>query len=192
MRRVVLAATWAAGVVAMAAPQEIGVRRTVVFRGGEDGYPTVRIPAIVATTRGTLLAFCEGRRHGPRDWGDIDLLVKRSTDGGATWSPARIVWNEGTNTCGNPCAVVDRASGRVRLWMTWNHGGDAEPRIIAGTSLDTRRVFLTHSDDDGLIWAPAVEMTDRVRATNWTWYATGPGAGIQLEHGPHGGRWSSP
>ena len=57
-----------------------------VFTAGQDGYHTYRIPAIVVTTNGTVLAFCEGRKNGRGDSGDIDTLLRRSTDGGKTWS----------------------------------------------------------------------------------------------------------
>jgi sialidase-1 len=161
---------------------------TNVFASGRDGYHTYRIPALLVTARGTLLAFAEGRKAGSGDAGDIDLLLKRSTDRGRSWQPQQTIWDEGPNTCGNPCPVLDRASGTLWLLMTWNRGDDPEPRIIAGESKDTRRVFVTRSTDDGLTWAAPREITASVKLTNWTWYATGPGAGIQIERGPHAGR----
>ena len=83
-----------------------------LFVSGRDGYHTYRIPAIVVTTKETVLAFCEGRKDDRSDTGDIDMIVKRSTDGGMTWSEANIIWDDGANTCGNPCPVVDRETGR--------------------------------------------------------------------------------
>lgn len=161
---------------------------TNAFVSGQDGYHTYRIPSLIVTARGTLLAFAEGRKAGSGDAGDIDLLVKRSTDNGRTWQPQQTVWDEGANTCGNPCPVVDRASGTIWLLMTWNRGDDPEPKIITRESKDTRRVFVTSSTDDGVTWAKPREITAAVKPTNWTWYATGPGAGIQIERGPHAGR----
>ncbi len=162
--------------------------RTPVFVSGRGGYHTYRIPSLLVTPRGTLLAFAEGRRHGAGDAGDVDLLVKRSADGGRTWEPAQTVWDDGPHTCGNPCPVVDRATGTLWLLMSWNRGDDTESAIIARTSRDTRRVFVTHSRDDGRSWSPPREITAAVKPAHWTWYATGPGAGIQIEHGPHAGR----
>ena len=72
--------------------------------------------------------------------------------------------------------------------MTWNRSDDPEPKIIEQTSKDTRRVFVTSSTDDGLTWAKLREITADTKRPNWTWYATGPGAGIQIERGPHKGR----
>lgn len=162
--------------------------RTTVFESGQGGYHTYRIPSLLVTAKGTLLAFAEGRKGGRADFGDIDLLLKRSTDQGRTWSAAQTVWDDGSHTCGNPCAVLDRTSGTVWMLMTWNRGDDPEAKIIAQQSKDTRRVFVTSSEDDGKTWATPKEITPQVKQTNWTWYATGPGAGVQLERGQHPGR----
>jgi len=175
----------AAQYLASPLPQPVG---KPLFVSGQEGYHTYRIPAVVVTTQGTVLAFCEGRKQSGGDAGDIDLLVKRSADHGKTWSPQQIIWNDAGNTCGNPCAVVDEATGTVWLLSTWNRGDDREPAIIAKTSKDTRRVFVIHSTDDGLTWSAPRQITDDVKLTNWTWYATGPGSGIQIQHGPHQGR----
>ncbi len=174
--------------IASGMAEENGVARIEVWRSGEDGYDTYRIPALAVTPKGTVLAFCEGRRAGRGDSGDIDLLLKRSEDGGRTWSRQRVVWDDGPNTCGNPAPVVDRETGTVWLLLTWNRGDDHEPDIIKGKSRDTRRVFVTSSTDDGLTWAAPREITVEVKQANWTWYATGPGAGIQLERGNRAGR----
>src|SRR5262249_5576287 len=82
--------------------------QTPLFVAGQDGYHTYRIPALLVTRKGTLLAFCEGRKKARGDAGDIDLLLKRSLDGGRTWQKTQVVWDDGDNTCGNPCPVVER------------------------------------------------------------------------------------
>jgi sialidase-1 len=161
---------------------------TKLFVSGTNGYHTYRIPSVLVTKAGTVLAFCEGRKRGRGDAGDIDLLCKRSTDGGRTWSAQQIVWDDKANTCGNPCPVVDARTGTIWLLMTWNLGSDREGRIVAGTSKDTRRVFVTRSEDDGRTWARLREITRQTKRPNWTWYATGPGVGIQLRRGRHKGR----
>ena len=159
-----------------------------LYVSGRDGYHTYRIPALTVTKTGTALAFCEGRKNSSSDTGDIDLLVKRSTDHGRTWSPQQILWDDAGNTCGNPCAVVEQQSGTIWLLMTWNRGDDRESQIIAQTSKDTRRVFVTCSADDGLTWSDPREITADAKQENWTWYATGPGSGLQIQQGPHRGR----
>lgn len=156
---------------------------TVVYRAGEGGYHTYRIPAVVHTQKGTLLAFCEGRRHGRGDAGDIDLLVKRSHDGGRTWSAAATVANFDRDTVGNPAPVEDRRTGTVWLLFTSNPGEVVEKDIAPGLSGPTRRVWVTHSRDDGATWAAPVEITAAVKAPEWSWYATGPVNGIQLRSG---------
>ncbi len=154
-----------------------------VFTAGENGYHTYRIPAVIATRSGALLAFAEGRRGSAGDAGDIDLLLRRSTDRGATWSPLRVIGDNGPNTFGNPCPVVDRDSGAIWLFSTQNQGTDREKDIIAGTSAGSRTVWVMKSDDDGISWSAAAEITSSVKLTGWTWYATGPGIGIQTRDG---------
>jgi sialidase-1 len=161
---------------------------TALFQSGQGGYHTYRIPALAVTARGTVLAFCEGRKGGSGDAGDIDLLLKRSTDGGAAWSEQQILWDDGPNTCGNPCVVVDGDTGAVWLLCTWNRGEDRESQIIEQTSRDTRRVFVLHSEDEGRSWSRPVEITADVKRPDWTWVATGPGSGIQLRGGAAKGR----
>ena len=161
---------------------------TDVFVAGQDGYHTYRIPALVVTTNGTALAFCEGRKNSRSDTGDIDLLLKRSTDGGKTWGDQQVIWSDAENTCGNPAPVVDQTTGTIWLLMTWNDGADKEAAIGYQKARDTRRVFVTHSADDGLTWTKPQEITSSVKKSDWGWYATGPGNGIQLTRGNHQGR----
>jgi sialidase-1 len=131
-----------------ASPQQ--PQQADVFVSGKDGYHTYRIPVLVVTKKGTLLAFCEGRKKGRADSGDIDLLVKRSEDWGKSWSNQQVVWDDGENTCGNPCPVVDQQTGTIWLLMTWNHGDDSEGEIKNNTGKETRRVWVSRSDDDGV------------------------------------------
>ena len=175
----------AAGPVAADMPPDI--EQSAVFTAGESGYHTFRIPSLLATET-ALLAFCEGRKAGRGDSGNIDLVLKRSLDGGQTWGELQVIWDDGPNTCGNPCPVIDRKTGRILLPMTHNPGEDSEAQIKQRTGKGTRTVWICHSDDDGLTWSTPREITASAKAPDWTWYATGPGIGIQLQHGPHAGR----
>lgn len=157
-----------------------------VYREGAEGYPKYRIPAMVKTQAGTLLAFCEGRTGG--DSGPIDVVLKRSLDQGRTWGPLQVVWDDAENTCGNPCPVVDESTGVIWLLMTWNKGTDDEGEIMAGKSEDVRHVFITKSEDDGLTWEKPKCISSTTRMPHWRWYATGPGNAIQLKQGKYQGR----
>jgi len=159
-----------------------------VYKSGEEGYACYRIPAVVTTNKGTVLAFAEARKNSCGDAGDIDLVVKRSEDGGKNWGPLELVWNDESNTCGNPAPIVDTQSGDIILLASWNRGEDHEPDIIAQSSEDTRRVYVLRSSDEGKHWTKPHEITKDVKKDNWTWYATGPGSGIQLKEGEHAGR----
>ncbi len=181
---------------------------SVPFRAGSEGYASFRIPAVVitgaaasdgtttapdpgsgTTAPGTLLAFAEGRVHSAADHGDIDIVLKRSTDGGRTWGPLRTVARNGTDTAGNPAPVV-LDGGRIVLVHVRSAATATEDRIRRGlvSAADARRVWVQHSDDDGTTWSEPREITDQAKRSNWRWYATTPGHALQLRHGPHAGR----
>ena len=146
-----------------------------VFSAGKDGYHTFRIPSLLATPRGTLLATCEGRKNNRSDHGDLDLVLKRSEDFGKTWSDLAVIYEEGGDanvTIGNPCPVVDAETNTI--WMPFCRDNDD--------------VFMMHSLDDGKTWSNPVEITSDVKLSGWGWYATGPGVGIQLTRGRYNGR----
>ncbi|MFI7103606.1 exo-alpha-sialidase [Streptomyces sp. NPDC050161] len=162
---------------------------SVPYRAGDDGYTSFRIPAAVRTRSGTLLAFAEGRVTSAADSGDIDIVVKRSTDGGRTWSPLHVVARNGTGTAGNPAPLL-LPTGRILLLQVRNAAHATEERIRRGQvdAADGRRVHLQHSDDDGTTWSPPRDLTDQAKNPTWRWYATGPGHALRLRHGPHTGR----
>ncbi|NEE03134.1 sialidase family protein [Phytoactinopolyspora halotolerans] len=150
-----------------------------LFEEQTHGYSCFRIPAVVRTNAGTLLAFAEGRVNNCGDAGDIDLVMRRSTDGGQTWGPLQVLIDGNGDTRGNPAPVVDRASGRISLLSTYNPGDNENIRLP----------YLQHSEDDGVTWTDPVQITDQVSKPEWEWwYGTGPVHGIQLEHGAHAGR----
>ncbi len=143
-----------------------------VFVSGEDGYHTYRIPALVVTNTETLLAFCEGRKASADDAGDIDLLLKRSKNGGRTWTRQIIVYEEGGDeeiTIGNPCPIVDTSSNRAHLLFTRNN----------------ERAFHITTDDEGITWSEPRDITDSLDAFNFprNRVAMGPGHGLHLTSG---------
>lgn len=157
---------------------------TVPFRAGREGYASFRIPAVVRAASGALLAFCEGRVNCARDHGHIDIVLKRSTDGGRTWGPLQLAADNGTNLAGNPAPVV-LDTGRVLLVHIRAAASASEDAILRGTvsEADGRRVWVRHSDDEGLTWSSPREITRSVKKTGWRWYATTPGHAIQLSGG---------
>jgi len=161
---------------------------TTVFKAGEGGYNTFRIPSIIKNKRGHLLAFCEGRKDSRSDKGDIDLVLKRSRDNGQTWSDLEVIWDDDKNTCGNPCPVLDETTGTLWLLLTHNLGKDAERDIIHHKAKSTRTVWVSKSEDHGRTWSDPVDITKTTKWHSWGWYATGPGVGIQIQHGEYKGR----
>lgn len=155
--------------------------QTDLFVGREGGYHTYRIPALTASPRGSLLAFCEGRRESSADYGEIDILLRRSTDGGNTWLPPQVIATELATTCGNPCVVVDGDRGAIHLVFCKNMAHGDEGLVLEGKA--SRTVWVTRSDDDGVTWSPPTEITLSAKNPNWTWYDTGPGHGIHLKNG---------
>ena len=183
-RLAALALTFAAAVAA--APQ---IERFDLFEAGEGGYFHYRIPAIVASGEGTLLAFAEARKNERGDWGPIDILMRRSTDGGRTWDAPRPIAQvkgeiqqnpvaleqglakPGEVTYNNPAPIVDRETGAIHFLFC----------------VEYARVYYVRSDDDGQSWTEPVDITatfERFRPDyGWRVVATGPGHGIQLRSG---------
>jgi sialidase-1 len=141
-----------------------------LFQAETEGYKTYRIPGIVVATDDSILAYCEARKTGTGDWEDIDVYLRRSTDGGKTWSPRQLICDSKNNTVNNPVAIVDR-SGRIHFMYC----------------IDYARCYYTHSDDHGQTFAASREITDTFeefrRDYDWNVIATGPGHGIQLNNG---------
>jgi sialidase-1 len=166
-------------------------QETALWKKGEGNYKGYRIPSIMVTSKGTLLAFAEGRNDGG-DSGDIDIVLKRSKNNGRTWDKEMVIWDDSTNTCGNPCPVLDQQTGRIWLFMTWNEGKDHENEIIRRMAKSTRIPYLCYSDDDGLSWSKPEACGKTCKDPSWGWYATGPGIGIQLQKGKYKGRMVIP
>ncbi len=148
-------------------------RQTDLWIGGQDGYHTYRIPALLGLPGGRVLAFCEGRRDSASDQGEIDLLCRHSDDGGHSWGPVQVVDHAGGFTCGNPCPLYDAGTGTVWLPMTRNPAPSRLPRWP----------WITRSTDRGATWETPRDLSDAVKRPDWAWYATGPGQGCQLASG---------
>lgn len=157
-----------------------------VFSRNMDGISRYRIPGLVVTPRGTVLAYSEARRNGSSDWGEIEVRLRRSVDGGKTWGPAAHIAHRGDRiegnptkkaggereqTVNNPVAIVDRQTGSIEMVYCVNYA----------------RCFSMRSTDDGVTWSRPVEITAAFEPFRskyaWKVIATGPGHGIQLSSG---------
>ena len=145
--------------------------KTDLFEAGKDGYATYRIPGIVVTKRGVVLAYCAARKSGIGDWDVINIALRRSNDGGKTWLPRTILVDAGKATADNPTAIVDHQIGAVHFLYQVNY----------------TRCYYLRSDDDGQTFTRPVDITpvfEQFRKDyDWKVIAPGPGHGIQLENG---------
>jgi sialidase-1 len=159
-------------------------------------YHSFRIPSIIRTNAGTLIAFAEGRVCTASDYGNINLVYKRSFDHGVSWGPLQEVVGAGQGTWGNPTAVVDADTGTIWLFLSWNaedksEKGDPNPCDGSPTSAvgpGDRPVKMTASTDDGGHWTTPVDLTTDTQPPGMAWDAVGPGVGIQVTVGTSPGR----
>ena len=161
-----------------------------VFVSGADGYVSIRIPAVVVSKKGTVLAFAEGRLKAT-DQAENDIILKRSTDAGTTWDKLQLIQDDGANSLNNPTAVVT-TSGRIILMYQRIPAHLKERSKNTATGYqgdDIYRVLLVTSEDDGATWSAPKDVTrETKRPTLANTVASGPGIGIQLTRGDHKGR----
>ena len=177
-------------------------QEVTVFKSGDDGYASYRIPAIVKGKSGDLIAFSEGRVHHAGDFGDVDIVYKISKDGGKTWGSLQVAVDYDKLQAGNPAPVVDLldpAYPKGRVFLFYNTGNDHEGDVRKGKGL--REVWYIVSNDAGQSWSQPVNITTQVHRpkqpqTNplynfkedWRTYANTPGHGFQFVSGPNKGR----
>ena len=167
-------------------PQRIG---TSVRRGGEDGVHTSRIPALVRTAKGTLIAAFDLRHRGGGDLpGDIDVAVRRSTDGGETFGPTILALDMGApheqNGVGDPCLLVDRETDRVFVFGLWSQGNNGWNGSRPGLDpADTGQLVCAWSDDEGRTWSAPRNLTRSMKDPSWRLFLQGPGTGITTSEG---------
>lgn len=181
-----------AGGTSSAAAASSSVQHAVVFENGKDGYPTYRIPSVMVSKTGDILAIAEGRGLQKGTHGDITgnhLVMKRSRDNGKTWSALKVIRSESGNSLLGPCAVVTE-TGRIILIYHRYLPGTTEGNAAEGyEGSRVVGVFVTVSDDNGESWSDAKDITRHAKApTRWTGILTGPGIAIQKIHAPHKGR----
>jgi|GEM_PF-226021 len=175
--------------------QRIGV---ALRKHNDDGVHTYRIPALTTTPRGTLLAVYDMRRHEGRDLQeDIDIGLSRSTDGGQSWDPVRVIMDMGEygglpqnqNGCSDPGIIVDQQTGEIFCFALWLNGkpgkhqwtdDGSEPGFEIG---QTAQLMLVRSRDDGLTWSEPENLTRKLKQESWWLFAPSPQSGINLPDG---------
>ena len=167
---------------------EPSLTKTNVFESGSGGYKSYRIPGIVVTRRGTILVYAEARRNTGGDWDTIDIVMRRSTDGGKTFSPQKAIAHVSGSIERSPVAMEHKLG--LPSDVTYNN-----PVAIAAKDgavhflfcIDYMRVFYMRSDDDGVSFSRPAEITAAMAAFRpefaWRVIAVGPGHGIELENG---------
>src|SRR5690554_3551823 len=177
-------------------------QEVTVFKSGEDGYASYRIPAIVKDKSGNLIAFSEGRVDHAGDYGNVDIVYKTSKDGGKTWSDLGVAVDYEKLQAGNPAPVVDLldpAYPKGRIFLFYNTGNNHEGEVRKGLGL--REVWYVTSVDGGHTWSSPVNITTQAHRPNrpqsnpdynfsedWRSYANTPGQGMQFDKGEFKGR----
>lgn len=173
-----------------------------VFISGTEGHKSYRIPAIIILPNGNLLAFAEGRVHGSGDFGDVNIVMKRSSNKGKTWSSLQTIVDNDTLQAGNCAPVVDTndpAYLQGRIFLFYNTGNNNEGEVRKGNGL--REVWYKTSTDGGVTWSDAVNITTQVHRPkqpeinaaynfreDWRSYANTPGHAMQFQNGKYKGR----
>jgi len=161
-----------------------------VFTSGPEGFPSIRIPSVVVTHSGAVLAFAEGRKKSA-DQAENKIVLKRSLDGGATWGALQILADDGANSLNNPTAVVTDTGLLLLFYQRVPaHLKESSKLIETGyEGANVYRTFLLTSKDEGGTWSSPKDVTAGTKhPTVATTVASGPGIGIQLTRGPHRGR----
>jgi sialidase-1 len=158
---------------------------------GDDQSISYRIPGLVQTNAGTLVAVYDIRyRHAGDLPADIDVGVSRSTDGGQSWGPMIVAMDMGNDPkhsydgVGDPSILVDPKNGRIWIAALWSHGKRAWHGSGPGMKPEeTGQFMLAYSDDDGKTWSKPINITPQTKTPEWRLFFNGPGAGIALGDG---------
>ncbi len=161
----------------------------IVFEAKKNlTHSSVRIPALLRTKKGTLIAVAEGREKNSDQAGN-DLVVSTSKDDGASWSAPRVAYEQGKDSCNNPTLVEDELVGRVYLFFqTFPAGSHEFGGLPAGNAPDGTRIRIIASDDEGATWSKPSDVTADLKPADAVTTASGPGIGIKLKHPLHAGR----
>ncbi len=174
-------------------PSPHGVARfgIALRKGGDDGSKVYRIPGLATTPKGTLIGVYDVRYRGGGDLpGDIDVGMSRSTDGGQTWEPMKVIMDMGRDPkwrydgIGDPSVLVDRETGTIWVAATWSHGNRSWRGSGPGMEpAETGQFILVRSDDEGVTWSGPINITRQIKKPEWCFVLQGPGRGITMRDG---------
>ena len=177
--------------VSLEAPPSVQRMGVALRKAGDGGVHTYRIPGLATTNHGTLIGVYDVRRRSGGDLpGDIEVGMSRSTDGGRTWEPMKVIMDMGDDPrwsydgIGDPAVLVDRNTGTIWVAATWSHGERSWRGSGPGLSPDeTGQLMLVRSDDDGVSWSTPINITSQVKKPEWCFILQGPGKGITMRDG---------
>ncbi len=189
MRHTWISVMWLVGLICTPGLAQSSLEHVDVFVSGQDGYSCYRIPGIECAPDGTLLAFAEARKLNCADPGmegnDIDLVLKRSTDNGKTWSAMKVIEDPGELwSAANPATCVDRDTGKV--WVLYLRCKPNRHTFSARPGTDDSQVIARTSEDHGVTWSEPIDLTTASRDMNdphWNVSVPGPGGMIQDSKG---------
>ncbi len=160
--------------------QPFMVHKTTVFEAGQDGIDSYRIPSLVATPNGTLLAFCEARKISSTDKTPTDIVVRRSTDQGKTWSKLQFLTHGDQEAFMDPVALVDEVTGIVFLFANRWPANDV--------SMKENSAWVITSTDEGQSWSEPLNITSGIVAPGHLMNGFGPGSGFRMKGGAYHNR----
>lgn len=173
-------------------------RPKMVLRAhGQDKTDTYRIPGLITTSKGTLIAVYDNRYNNGKDLQeDIDIGMSRSTDGGQTWQPMRVIMDMGeyggrsqrVNGTGDPCVLFDDETNTIWVAALWMSGATEKDMLWWASKPgmqpeETGQFMLVKSTDDGLTWSQPINMTSQIKDPAWQLLLQGPGRGITMTDG---------
>jgi len=144
-----------------------------LFVAGKDNVFEYRIPSIITTNKGTLIAVCDARADKPGDApNNIDVVMKKSYDNGKTWSELIVIADfPGNDAAADASMVVDRQTGTI--WLAYDYAV-SDPQGHLGRII---RIHLIKSDDDGNTWSSPFDLSYLTKGKDF-WLQNSPGAGL--------------